>query len=62
LALVGSVDTVTRQLEALCERLPVSWLFAWMYNGLAPHGILMDTIERFWTQVMPRVAEDPGRG
>ena len=37
LALVGSVDTVTRQLEKLLKRLPVKWLFAWMYNGLVPH-------------------------
>ena len=37
LAFVGTVDTVTRQLEGLIKRLPVSWIFAWMYNGLMAH-------------------------
>ncbi|HEX4210477.1 MAG TPA: LLM class flavin-dependent oxidoreductase [Candidatus Binataceae bacterium] len=55
LALVGTVDTVTRQLERLLERLPVKWLFAWMYNGLTPHAQLMRTMELFWTKVLPRV-------
>jgi alkanesulfonate monooxygenase SsuD/methylene tetrahydromethanopterin reductase-like flavin-dependent oxidoreductase (luciferase family) len=55
LALVGSVDTVTRQLERLLERLPVRWLFAWTYNGLVPHRALMASLERFWTEVVPRV-------
>jgi alkanesulfonate monooxygenase SsuD/methylene tetrahydromethanopterin reductase-like flavin-dependent oxidoreductase (luciferase family) len=56
LALVGSVDTVTRQLEKLLKRLPVKWLFAWMYNGLVPHDRNMKILEQFWTKVMPRVA------
>src|SRR5206468_1570185 len=34
LALVGTADTVSTQLERLRARLPVSWLFAWTYNGL----------------------------
>lgn len=55
LALVGSPDTVTRQLAALRQRLPVAWLFAWTYNGLVPHPALMRSIERFWTEVLPRV-------
>jgi alkanesulfonate monooxygenase SsuD/methylene tetrahydromethanopterin reductase-like flavin-dependent oxidoreductase (luciferase family) len=55
LALVGTVDSVTRQLEALLKRLPVRWLFAWMYNGLMPHDRLMKTIELFATKVLPRV-------
>jgi alkanesulfonate monooxygenase SsuD/methylene tetrahydromethanopterin reductase-like flavin-dependent oxidoreductase (luciferase family) len=56
LALVGSVDTVTRQLERLLDRLPARWLFAWTYNGLIPHAKLMRSIERFATAVLPRVA------
>jgi alkanesulfonate monooxygenase SsuD/methylene tetrahydromethanopterin reductase-like flavin-dependent oxidoreductase (luciferase family) len=56
LALVGTVDTVTRQLEALLERLPAKWIFAWTYNGLIPHGALMQSIEKFHTEVLPRVA------
>jgi alkanesulfonate monooxygenase SsuD/methylene tetrahydromethanopterin reductase-like flavin-dependent oxidoreductase (luciferase family) len=55
LALVGTVDTVSRQLEALLERLPAQWVFAWTYNGLIPHVKLMNSIERFQTKVLPRV-------
>jgi alkanesulfonate monooxygenase SsuD/methylene tetrahydromethanopterin reductase-like flavin-dependent oxidoreductase (luciferase family) len=54
-ALVGTVDTVTRTLERIKARLPVDWLFCYTYNGLVPHGVLMKSIERFWTQVMPKV-------
>ena len=57
LALVGTVDTVTRQMERLLKRLPVQWLFAWMYNGLTPHAQMMKIIELFWTKVLPRVTD-----
>jgi len=57
LALVGTVDSVTRQLEGLMKRLPVKWLFAWMYNGLVPHANLMKSIELFATKVLPRVSD-----
>jgi len=57
LAFVGTVDTVTRQLETMAKRLPVRWIFAWMYNSLLPHDRLMKTIELFWTKVLPRVAD-----
>ena len=57
MALVGTADTVTAQLERLRTRLPVSWLFAWTYNGLVPHDRLMRSIESFATQVLPRVTE-----
>src|SRR5437870_3778455 len=57
LALVGCVDTVTRQLERLRARLPVRWLFAWTYNGLVPHAQLMRSIELFATRVLPRAAD-----
>jgi alkanesulfonate monooxygenase SsuD/methylene tetrahydromethanopterin reductase-like flavin-dependent oxidoreductase (luciferase family) len=56
LLLVGSVDTVTRQLEALLRRLPAQWIFAWTYNGLIRHATLMRSIERFWTKVLSRFA------
>jgi alkanesulfonate monooxygenase SsuD/methylene tetrahydromethanopterin reductase-like flavin-dependent oxidoreductase (luciferase family) len=55
LALVGTVDTVTRQLERLLERLPVQWIFAWQYIQLVPHDELMRSIEDFWTKVLPRL-------
>jgi alkanesulfonate monooxygenase SsuD/methylene tetrahydromethanopterin reductase-like flavin-dependent oxidoreductase (luciferase family) len=54
-ALVGTVDTVTRNLERIKRRLPVDWLFCYTYNSLVPHGVLMKSIERFWREVMPRV-------
>jgi alkanesulfonate monooxygenase SsuD/methylene tetrahydromethanopterin reductase-like flavin-dependent oxidoreductase (luciferase family) len=57
LALVGTVDTVTRQLETLLGRLPARWLFSWTYNGLIPHGALLRSIEAFATEVLPRVAD-----
>ena len=52
--LVGTPDTVSRQLERLLARLPAKWLFAWTYNGLVPHAKLMRSIERFATEVLPR--------
>ncbi len=57
LVLVGSVDTVTRQIERLLRRLPMRWLFAWTYNGLIPHADLMRSIELFQTRVLPRVSD-----
>ena len=55
-ALVGTVDTVTRSLEALKRKLPVNWLFAWTHNTLVPHTKLMRSIELFYTKVLPRAA------
>jgi alkanesulfonate monooxygenase SsuD/methylene tetrahydromethanopterin reductase-like flavin-dependent oxidoreductase (luciferase family) len=55
-ALVGTVDTVTRRLEQIKRRLPVDWIFCYTYNSLVPHAVLMNSIERFWREVMPRVA------
>ncbi len=52
LALVGTVDSVRRQLEVLRQRLPVGWLFAWAYNGLLPHAALLHTLESFWREVL----------
>jgi len=56
LVLVGSPDTVCRQLERLLSRLPARWLFAWTYNGLVPHAKLMRSIEILATKVLPRFA------
>lgn len=53
----SSIDTVTRQLEALRARLPVRWLFAWAYNGLISHARLLWSIEHFATDVLPLVAD-----
>lgn len=56
-ALVGTVDTVCRQLEKVMQRLPLQWLFAWMHNGLMPHATALRTLELFETQVRPRFLE-----
>ena len=54
-ALVGTVDTVTRSLEALKRKLPVNWIFGWMHNSLVPHAKLMRSLELFHTKVLPRL-------
>jgi alkanesulfonate monooxygenase SsuD/methylene tetrahydromethanopterin reductase-like flavin-dependent oxidoreductase (luciferase family) len=55
-ALVGTVDTVTRSLEALKKKVPVNWIFGWTHNMLVPHAKLMKSIELFKTKVLPRVS------
>ncbi|HVP31896.1 MAG TPA: LLM class flavin-dependent oxidoreductase [Myxococcota bacterium] len=60
LALVGTVDSVCRQMERLLARLPARWIFAWTYNGLIPHGTLLRSIERFAREVLPRFADGAG--
>ncbi|MGH7857738.1 MAG: LLM class flavin-dependent oxidoreductase, partial [Candidatus Binatia bacterium] len=56
LALVGSVDTVTRQLERLKERLPLEYLLAWQYVSLVPNEALKKSLDLFATKVLPRFA------
>ncbi|GIK82862.1 MAG: alkane 1-monooxygenase [Alphaproteobacteria bacterium] len=53
-ALVGTVDTVARALEANLRQYPVDWLFCYTYNALIPHAKLMKSVEKFWTEIMPR--------
>ena len=45
-----------RSLEALRKKLPVNWIFGWTHNTLVPHAKLMRSIERFYTEVLPRVS------
>lgn len=52
--LVGTVDTVTRQVERLLATTPVEWIFAWIYNGLVPHEVNLKSIELLRTKVLPR--------
>jgi hypothetical protein len=54
--LAGTVDTVTRGIEANLKRQQVDWIFYYTYNALIPHETSMKSIERFWTEVMPRFA------
>ena len=56
LAMVGTVDSVTRQLEALRARIPVEWVFTWQYNGLVSDAQNKLSIERWANEVVPRVA------
>jgi len=51
--LVGTPDTVTRQVERLVTDTPVKWLFAWTYNGLMPHDKIMRSLELFKSKVLP---------
>jgi len=51
--LVGTPDTVTRQVERLVTDTPVKWLFAWTYNGLMEHDKIMRSLELFKTKVLP---------
>ena len=39
----------------MLKRLPVQWIFAWTFNGLVPHAALLRTIERWQTQVLPKM-------
>jgi alkanesulfonate monooxygenase SsuD/methylene tetrahydromethanopterin reductase-like flavin-dependent oxidoreductase (luciferase family) len=55
LMLVGSPDTVTRQIEAMLSYLPVQRIFAWQYIGLIPHDKIMKSLELFATKVLPRI-------
>ena len=54
LVLVGSPDTVSRQVETILKDTPMKWLFAWTYNGLIPHDKIMRSLELFSTKVLPR--------
>jgi hypothetical protein len=54
--LAGTVDTVIRGVEANMKRQNVDWVFCYTYNSLIPHAKLMKSIERFYTEVMPRFA------
>jgi alkanesulfonate monooxygenase SsuD/methylene tetrahydromethanopterin reductase-like flavin-dependent oxidoreductase (luciferase family) len=54
LILVGTVDSVCRQMEAMVQGTPIRWLFAWTYNGLMPHDTIKRSLELFATKVLPR--------
>ena len=54
-ALVGSVDTVCKRLEAMMRDRPADWIFAWTFNALIPHAALMKSLELYQTQVLPRI-------
>jgi len=55
LALVGTASTVTSRLESLLARLPVQWMFVWLYNGLVSNADNLRSIEAWRNDVVPRV-------
>jgi alkanesulfonate monooxygenase SsuD/methylene tetrahydromethanopterin reductase-like flavin-dependent oxidoreductase (luciferase family) len=57
LILVGTPDTVSKQVETMLKGSPVKWLFAWTYNGLMPHKKLLHSLELFKTKVLPRFGD-----
>ncbi len=52
--LVGTVDSVTRQLETMMKQAPVHHLMAYQYNGFIPHEMQLKSLELFATKVWPR--------
>jgi len=55
-AFVGTLDTVLRSIETMQRRQKVDWVFAYTYNALVPHAVLMKSIEAFHAKVLPRVS------
>ncbi|MEL7208769.1 MAG: LLM class flavin-dependent oxidoreductase, partial [Actinomycetota bacterium] len=55
LSFVGTVDSVTRQLETLRKRVPVEWVFAWNYNGLVDDQRIRQSMEAWRNDIVPRV-------
>jgi alkanesulfonate monooxygenase SsuD/methylene tetrahydromethanopterin reductase-like flavin-dependent oxidoreductase (luciferase family) len=53
LALVGSPETVTKQLDLLFKQAPVDYLVAWQYISLLPNEVLKRSLELFATKVLP---------
>ena len=58
LILVGTPDSVSKQMESMLAKTPVRWLFAWTYNGLMPHDKIMRSLELFSTKVLPRFSDN----
>jgi alkanesulfonate monooxygenase SsuD/methylene tetrahydromethanopterin reductase-like flavin-dependent oxidoreductase (luciferase family) len=57
LLFAGTVDSVKKQVQAMRENSPVDWIFAWQYNGLTPHGKILQTLDRFANQVLPEFTD-----
>ncbi len=55
LAIVATVDTVTRQLETLRNRVRVEWIFSWNYNGLVIDDRIRHRMELWRNEIVPRV-------
>lgn len=52
---MGTVDTVTHQLEILRERVPVEWVFVWNYNGLVDDARIRHSLTAWRNEIVPRV-------
>ena len=54
--LVGSPDTITRQIEAATEQFAVNDLFGIIPQGILEPDQILTSLELFATKVMPRFA------
>lgn len=54
LILVGTPDTVSKQVEKMLDGTSIRWLFAWTYNGLMANEKILRSLELFKTKVLPR--------
>jgi alkanesulfonate monooxygenase SsuD/methylene tetrahydromethanopterin reductase-like flavin-dependent oxidoreductase (luciferase family) len=52
---VGSPETVRRQVEQTLERLPVSYVMAWTYNGLMPLEKVQRSLDLFQNDVLAKI-------
>ena len=49
---VGSPETVRRQLEQTLERLPLTYVMAWQYNGLMPAAAISRSLDLYMNKVL----------
>ena len=53
LLFAGTLDSVKRQVQAMMDVTPVSWIFMWQYNGLLTQGQILRSMEDFSEKVLP---------
>ena len=52
---IGSPETVRRQVEQTLERLPVSYVMAWTFNGLMPLEKIQRSLDLFQNDVLAKI-------
>ncbi len=57
LLFAGTVDSVKQLVQSMLDNSPVDWVFPWQYNGLTPHGKILQTLDRFANQVLPEFSD-----
>ena len=53
LLFAGTLDSVKRQVQAMMDVTPVSWIFMYQYNGLLTRGQILRSMEEFSEKVLP---------